>query len=68
MNDATLPRTRSRLAAALRWLAPSAVAACVGALVAGLVEGARTDELVGALAAAGFLALLAVPALLAASV
>jgi len=59
---------RSRLAAALRWLAPSAVAACVGALVAGVVEGARTDELVGALAAAGFLALLAVPALLAASV
>jgi arylsulfatase A-like enzyme len=48
----------------LRWLAPSAVAACVGALAAGLVEGARTDGAASALAAAGFLAVLAVPALL----
>lgn len=51
---------------ALRWLAPSAVAASAGALVAGLVDGAGTPGAIGALATAGFLAVLAVPALLAA--
>jgi len=55
----------SRLAAVLRWLAPSAVAACAGALVAGLIDGRGAGAL-GALATAGFLAVLAVPALLAA--
>jgi arylsulfatase A-like enzyme len=52
--------------AALRWLAPSAVAASAGALAAGLVDGAGTPGAIGALATAGFLAVLAVPALLAA--
>jgi arylsulfatase A-like enzyme len=51
---------------ALRWLAPSAVAASAGALAAGLVDGAGTAGAIGLLAAAGFLAMLAVPALLAA--
>jgi len=43
------------------------MAACAGALVAGLVEGRHTDDLVGALATAGFLAMIAVPGLLVAS-
>jgi hypothetical protein len=51
----------------LRWLAPSAVAACAGALTAGLVEGRHAADLLGALATAGFLALVAVPALAVAS-
>jgi arylsulfatase A-like enzyme len=55
------PQARSRLGRVLRWLAPSAVCACAGALVAGLVEGSRGD---GALATAGFVAVIAVPALL----
>ncbi|HEX3764737.1 MAG TPA: sulfatase [Kofleriaceae bacterium] len=55
-----------RLVAALRWLAPSAVAACAGALVAGLVDGRGVPGALGAPATAGFLAVLAVPALLAA--
>ena len=46
---------------------PSAVTACAGALVAGLIEGRHTPDLAGAPATAGFVALLAVPALLAAS-
>jgi arylsulfatase A-like enzyme len=46
---------------------PSAVTACAGALIAGLIEGRHTPELAGALATAGFVALLAVPALLAGS-
>ncbi|HEX2687243.1 MAG TPA: sulfatase [Kofleriaceae bacterium] len=59
-------QVRSRLRPALRWLVPSAVASCAGALVAGLVEGADAG-IVGAVATSGFLALVAVPALLAAS-
>ena len=47
---------------------PSVVAACTGALLAGLVEGRQVAGIVGALATAGFLALVAVPALLIASV
>jgi hypothetical protein len=54
----------SRLRPALRWLAPSAVAACAGAVIAGLVEGHAAGA-VGAVTAAGFVAVLAVPALLA---
>jgi arylsulfatase A-like enzyme len=50
---------------ALRWLAPSAVAACAGALAAGLVDGAGAPGAIGALATVGFLAMLAGPALLA---
>lgn len=50
---------------ALRWLAPSAVAACAGALVAGLVDGRHAAGAGGVVATTGFVALLAVPALLA---
>jgi arylsulfatase A-like enzyme len=50
-----------------RWLAPSAAAACVGAIVAGAIEGAGMDSVLGAAAAAGFVALVAVPVLLVAS-
>jgi arylsulfatase A-like enzyme len=59
-------QARSRLVPALRWLAPSAVAACAGALAAGGVDGRGAPGAIGALAAAGFLAVLAVPALVAA--
>ena len=52
---------------ALRWLAPSAVAGCAGALVAGLVEDRGASGAFGALAVAGFVALLAAPALTAAA-
>jgi len=52
----------------LRWLAPSAVAACAGALVAGALEGSQLEGLVGGAATTGFLALIAVPVLLIASV
>ncbi len=51
----------------LRWLAPSAVAACLAATGAGVVEGLLTDGIgvIGALASAGFAALLALPVCLA---
>ena len=51
-----------------RWLAPSAVAACAGALGAGAFEGVGTGDLLGAAATAGFLSLIAIPVLLVASV
>jgi arylsulfatase A-like enzyme len=51
-----------------RWLAPSAVAACAGGIVAGACEGAGMDDVAGFVAAAGFLALVGVPLLLAVSV
>jgi arylsulfatase A-like enzyme len=55
-----------RLAAAARWTAPSLVAAGLGTIVAGLVEGLAADlGLVGAAASAGYAALLAAPACLA---
>jgi arylsulfatase A-like enzyme len=57
----------SWLRLALRWLAPSAATACAGALLAGLVEGRHTPGDLGAPATAGFVALLAVPALFAGS-
>jgi hypothetical protein len=50
----------------LGWLGPSAAAACAGALVAGIVDGAWAGERI--VAAAGFVALLAAPALFVASV
>lgn len=53
-----------RLKSAARWLAPSAVCACVGALAAGSVEAAGADDVFAAAAAAGFLALIVFPALL----
>jgi arylsulfatase A-like enzyme len=52
---------------AARWLWPSVVAACAGTLVAGLVEGVGEGGVVGAIASAGFLALLVLPCLLVAS-
>ncbi|MGE5182436.1 MAG: sulfatase-like hydrolase/transferase [Acidobacteriota bacterium] len=58
----------SRFVSAARWLAPSAAAACGGTLVAGVVEGLATNELLGGIAAAGFLALFALPLLLVASI
>ncbi|HET7500890.1 MAG TPA: sulfatase [Kofleriaceae bacterium] len=51
----------------MRWLAPSAVAACAGAVAAGLFEGALTGGVVAAAATAGFVALLVAPALFAVS-
>ena len=56
-----LPPAPSRLARTARWLAPSAVAACAGAIVAGVAEGA--SGVLQLAAAAGFVGLLAVPAL-----
>lgn len=53
-----------------RWLAPSAVAACTGALAGGLVEATGSGEtggVLGIVATTGFLALAALPALLIAS-
>jgi hypothetical protein len=61
------PLARSRLAPVLRWLAPSVVAACAGALVAGAVEGCHLASLVGGAATAGFLALILAPVLAIAS-
>lgn len=55
---------RPRLVAALTWLSPSFAAACTGALAAGALEGWGEGVLGGA-AAVGFVALVAVPALLA---
>jgi arylsulfatase A-like enzyme len=57
----------SRIRPAARWLAPSAAAACGGAIVAGALEGSAMDSVFGGLAAAGFVALVALPALLAGS-
>lgn len=53
----------SRLARASRWLAPSIVAAFVGVLVAGVVDGIGMDSPLHIAAATGFLAMVAVPAL-----
>jgi arylsulfatase A-like enzyme len=49
-----------------RWVAPSAVAACAGALVGGLVEGVGADGAIGVAATMGFFALVVVPVLFAA--
>jgi arylsulfatase A-like enzyme len=57
---------RSRLTAAGRWIAPSVIAAALGVAVAGAVENADQGYgAVGAIAAAGFAAMLALPACLA---
>jgi arylsulfatase A-like enzyme len=50
-----------KLSTAARWLAPSAAAACGGALAAGAVEGLGMDDALGALAAIGFLTIFALP-------
>jgi hypothetical protein len=58
----------SRLIATIaRWIAPSVVASCVGTIVAGTIDGAGIGGVVGAIAATGFLALLAIPILVAVS-
>jgi arylsulfatase A-like enzyme len=59
--------TRLRLGSAARWLAPSAAAACGGAIAAGAVEGASADGALAIAASAGFLALAAWPIVLVAS-
>jgi arylsulfatase A-like enzyme len=64
---ALLSSIRKRIPSVARWLAPSAVAACAGATVAGVFEGAGMDDAFGAITAAGFLAIPGVPILLAAS-
>ncbi len=56
---------RAKLAAALRWLAPSAAAASGGALLAGAVEGTGMTSSLATLAAGGFVALVALPVLFA---
>jgi hypothetical protein len=61
--EASVPR----IFASLRWLAPSAIAACAGALVAGAIDGSGTGGALGAIAAAGFVAIVAVPILVVAS-
>jgi hypothetical protein len=58
----------SRISRAAGWLAPSVAAACGGTIAAGAIEGAATGNALGGLAAAGFLAVFALPLLLAASV
>ncbi len=63
-----LSKIRARIPTAARALAPSAVAAAAGAIAAGAFEGRGMDTGFGAIAAAGFLAIAAVPLLLAASI
>ncbi len=65
---AVLSSVRSRLVPIARWLAPSAVAACAGAVIAGVYEGVGISGALGVAITTGFIALLAVPALLVASV
>jgi arylsulfatase A-like enzyme len=55
------------LSKALRWLAPSAAAASGGAVAAGLYEGIGVDGVLGVGATAGFVAIIALPILLALS-
>jgi len=62
-----LTSVRSRLPAVTRWLVPSVIAACVGALVAGIVDGRRADGWFAVATTAGFVVLIALPVLLAAS-
>jgi arylsulfatase A-like enzyme len=59
-----LSRAHHIVIASGRWLAPSAAAACFAAFVAGALEAHGMDTVFGTLAAAGFLALVAVPVLL----
>ena len=61
----SVPSTkRAKLAACLRWLAPTAVAASAGAIGGGVAEGTGMETTMGALAAAGFVTLVSLPALL----
>jgi arylsulfatase A-like enzyme len=59
---------RAKLAAGVRWLAPSAAAASGGAALAGALEGFGMATLLATLATAGFVALVTFPILFAGSV
>ncbi len=63
------PSPVRRLACALGWVAPSAVAACAGALVCGVIDGNRGEPFGGwrLVMVSGLVAMLAVPVLLFAS-
>src|SRR6185436_6788235 len=65
--DARMAAARARIGTAARWLAPSGACACAGALVGGAVDGLGQPGAWAAVVATGFLGLVAVPALLAAS-
>jgi arylsulfatase A-like enzyme len=58
---------RAKLRAAASWLAPSAAAASGGAAFAGALEGSVVSGMLGRAAAAGFVALVALPILFATS-
>ena len=60
-------RVLSAASRALRWLAPSAGAACAGGLVAGGAEAVHAGGLIASLATAGFVAMLALPVYFAAA-
>ncbi|MDQ3299335.1 MAG: sulfatase-like hydrolase/transferase [Myxococcota bacterium] len=62
------PAPGSRLGRAVRWLAPSAACACIGALAAGLLEARGREDALGLAAAVGFLALIVFPVLFGLSV
>lgn len=57
------PRKRSRIARVLGWLAPSAAAACTGAVLAGVYEAIGLGDPLGMAATIGFFAMLALPSL-----
>ncbi|HEX4453727.1 MAG TPA: sulfatase-like hydrolase/transferase [Kofleriaceae bacterium] len=57
-----LSRSRTRLVA--HWLVPSAAAAALGGVVAGMLEGRAMETPIGFVAATGFVALLGAPLLL----
>ncbi len=54
---------RARARGAAKWLGPSVIAACGGALVAGGLEGLAMRTVFGAAAACGFLSIMALPLL-----
>lgn len=60
-------KARARLGATLRWLAPSAAAATLGALVGGIFDGLGMESVLGIAAAAGFVTIVTWPILFALS-
>ncbi len=56
-------KVRARARAGAAWLGASVIAACGGALVAGGLEGLAMKTVFGAVAACGFLAIMALPLL-----
>lgn len=59
---------RAKLAAVLRWLAPSTAAAAVGAVSGGVLEGSAMESAIAVAATAGFVTIVTLPILFAASV